>query len=150
MGSTSEFKSNISQKLYNKNTGTGIGNFLMARARYDFSADGGVTGLITPKLTVTLPANSVIVGGTINSTTAVTSAGAATLSVGTSAGSSTTSILAATAKASLSANALINAVPVFATPVKLSAEGKVTVTVGTADLTAGVVEIVLLYWVANA
>jgi hypothetical protein len=122
----------------------------VAKAIYSFAADGGVQGLITPKRTASLPKNAVIVAGTVNSTTAVTSAGAATLSVGTSAGSSATSILGATGKASFSSNALINAVPVFATPVKLSAAGNITVTVGTADLTAGVVEITLLYFVANA
>jgi hypothetical protein len=148
MASTSE--RSIGQKIYNKNTATGISNLLVARARFDFGIDGGVVGAITPKFTVTLPANAVIVAGTVNSTTAVTSAGAATVSVGTTAGSSATSILAATGKASLTANALLNAVPVFATPVKMSAAGDVNVTVGTATLTAGVIEIVLMYWVAGA
>lgn len=126
------------------------GGFQTAKAIYNFAVDGGAQGTITPKRTASLPKNAVIVGGSINSTTAFTSAGSATLAVGTSAGSSTTSILGATAKASLSANALINAVPVWATPVKLSAAGNITVTIGTADATAGVVEITLLYYVANA
>ena len=126
------------------------GGFQTAKAVYSFAADGGVQGTITPKRTVSLPKNAVIVGGSINSTTAFTSDGSATLAVGTSAGSSTTAILGATAKASLSANALINAVPVWATPVKLSAAGNITVTIATADATAGVVEITLLYYVANA
>ena len=127
-----------------------LGRLYIAKARYNFGVDGGVQGAIVPKVTTLLPANSVIVGGTINSTTAILSAGAATLAVGTSAGSSATAILGATAKASLSANALINAVPVFATPVKLSAKGYINVTVGTADLTAGIVEVTLYYYVANA
>ena len=122
----------------------------VAKCIYSFAVDGGVTGLITPKRTQSLPKNTVIVGGTVNSTGAVTSSGSATLAVGTSAGSSATALLAATAKATLSANALVNAVPVFATPVKLSAAGLVTVTVGTAALTAGVVEITLFYFVANS
>lgn len=129
--------------------GTGL-RLRMARVLYNFAVDGGAVSTITPAQTATLPANAVIVGGTINSTTAVTSAGSATVAVGTSAGSSTTALLAATAKASLSANALINAVPVFATPVKLTAQGNVTVTIGTAALTAGVIEITLFYFVANA
>jgi hypothetical protein len=122
----------------------------VGRAILDFSVDGGAVSTIIPKKTVRLPANAVIVGATINSTTAALSGGAATVSVGTSAGSSTTSILAATAKASLSANALINGVPVFATPVKLTAVGDVTFTVGTAALTAGVIEATLYYFVAQA
>lgn len=148
MGNVSNLGQSISQKIYNKNTGTGIGNFLMARARLDFGVDGGAVGAITPKQGCSLPDNAVIVGGTINSTTAVLSGGAATVSVGTTAGSSATSILAATGKASLSLDALINAVPVFATPVKLTAAGDINFTVGTAALTAGVIEVTLLYWVA--
>lgn len=122
----------------------------VAKAIYNFTIDGGAVSTITPNGTVNIPANAVIVAATINSTTAVTSAGAATVSVGTSAGSSATSILGATAKASLSANAVLNGVPVFATPVKMTAAGNVTFTVGTAALTAGVIEAVLYYYVANA
>lgn len=148
MASTSE--RSIGQKIYNRNTATGISNLLVARARFDFALDGGAVGAITPKFTVTLPANAVIVAGTINSTTAVTSGGAATVSIGTTAGSSAASILAATAVASLSANARLNAVPVFATPVKMTAAGDINITVATAALTAGVIEVVVMYWVANA
>lgn len=133
-------------------TGSGPGNSVLraAKAVYSFAVDGGAVSTITPNGTVNLPANAVIVAATVNSTTAVTSAGAATVAVGTSAGSSTTSILGATAKASLSANALINGVPVFATPVKLTAAGNITFTVGTAALTAGVIEAVVYYYVASA
>ena len=148
MGATSDFAADLSRQVQ---ATTPAGNTLqVAKAIYSFAADGGAQATIQPKRTASLPKNAVIVAGTVNSTGAVTSAGSATLSVGTSAGSSTTAILAATAKASLSANAILNAVPVFATPVKLSAAGNITVTVATADLTAGVVEITLLYFVANA
>jgi hypothetical protein len=143
-------KTSGSEKIRARSATVGLGNLRMARAIYDFSVDGGAVSTITPKKTVTLPDNAVIVGGTVNSTTAVTSAGSATVSVGTSAGSSTTSLLAATAKASLSADAVLNAVPVFATPVKLTAKGDVTFTVGTAALTAGVIEVTLFYFVAAA
>lgn len=120
----------------------------VGHAIYSFATDGGVVGLITPALTVTIPANAVIVGATINSTTAVTSGGAATVSVGTSAGSSAASLLAATGKASFTTDALLNGVPVFATPVKMSAAGSVTLTVATAALTAGIVEVFVYYTVA--
>jgi len=122
----------------------------VAKAIYSFASDGGVATLITPRITAGLPRNAVIVGGTVNSTGAFLSAGSATLSVGTSAGSSATSILGATAKASLGVNAIVNAVPTFAAPVKLSAAGNITVTIGTAATTAGVVEVTLFYFVANA
>lgn len=135
-----------------KLTGNGFGDSVLrvARAKYDFAIDGGAVSTITPNGTVALPDNAVIVAATINSTTAVTSAGAATVAIGTSAGSSTTSIIGATAKASLSADAVLNGVPVFATPVKLTAAGNVTFTVATAALTAGVIEATLYYFVAAA
>lgn len=127
---------------------TGTNSFNVAHAIYSFATDGGAIGAITPVLTASIPANSILVGATINSTTAVTSAGSATVSVGTTAGSSATSILAATAKASLSLDALINGVPVFATPVKMTAAGSINVTVGTAVLTAGIIEVFVYYTVA--
>ncbi len=129
-------------------TATGTNNMQVAHAIYSFAVDGGAVSTITPVSTATIPANAIIVGATINSTTAVTSAGAATVSVGTSAGSSTTSILGATAKASLSLGAILNGVPVFATPVKMSAAGSVTFSVATAALTAGIIEAFVYYTVA--
>lgn len=130
--------------------GAGVGTNLLnvAHAIYSFAVDGGAVGAITPVSTVVIPANAIIVGATVNSTTAVTSAGSATVSVGTTAGSSATSILAATAKASLSVDAIINGVPVFATPVKMTAAGSINVTVGTATLTAGIIEVFVYYTVA--
>ena len=120
-----------------------------AHALYSFAVDGGAVSTITPVVSDTIPINAIMVGGTVNSTTAVTSGGSATVAIGTSAGSSTTSILGATAKASLSLNALINAVPVFATPVKLTAAGQITFTVGTAALTAGIIEVWVFYVVST-
>jgi len=128
-------------------TSTGL---RVAHAKYSFATDGGTQGTIASTNSDTLPDNAIIVGGTINVTDAVTSLGSATVAVGTSAGSSTTAIKGATAKATLSADAVLNAVPVFATPVKLTAAGTVTFTIGTADLTAGVIEVWLYYVVAAA
>ena len=122
----------------------------MAHAKYDFAVDGGAQSTIAPSNSDTIPDNAVIIGVTINSTTAVTSDGSATVAVGTSAGSSTTSLKGATGKASYSADALLNGVPVFATPVKLTAAGTITFTIGTADLTAGVIEVWVFYVVAAA
>lgn len=141
---------NLAEKLRMKDTSFGQGFLLTARAKYDFSVDGGSVATITPVTNVTIPANAVIVATTINSTTAVTSAGSATVAVGTSAGSSSTALLGATGKASFSSNALLNGDSTFAAPVKLSAAGSITVTVGTAALTAGVIEVTCLYFLANA
>lgn len=130
-------------------TANGVNTMNVAHAIYNFTTDGGAISTITPALGASLPANAIIVGATINSPTAVTSAGAATVSVGTSAGSSATSILAATSKASFTIDALLNGVPVFATPVKLTAAGNLTFTIATATLTAGVIEAFVYYTVAQ-
>lgn len=128
-------------------TATGL---RVAHCKYAFSVDGGVQGTIAPANSDTIPDNAIIVGATINSTTAVTSGGSATVAIGTSAGSSTTSIKGATAKATLSVDAVLNGVPVFATPVKLTAAGTITFTIGAADLTDGVIEVWVYYVVAAA
>jgi hypothetical protein len=123
---------------------SGLGEVQMARVIYDYAVDGGAAEEITPVQNCLLPNNAVIIGGTINSTTAVESAGGANITIGTSAGSSASALLGSTAKGSLTLDALINAVPVLATPVKLTDKGRVTVTPD-AVLTAGVIEIVLFY-----
>ncbi len=122
----------------------------VAHAKYDFAVDGGAVSTIAPVNSDTIPDNAIIIAATVNSTTAVTSSAAATVAVGTSAGSSTTAILGATAKASLSIDAVLNGVPVFATPVKMTAAGTITFTIGTTDLTAGVIEVWCYYIVAAA
>lgn len=146
MGSTMQ---TLEDKIEGKTQQPGYSELRAVRSVYNFAVDGGAQATIIPKNSVALPANAVIVGATINSIAAFTSAGSATLAVGTSAGSSSTSILAATAKASLSLNAILNGVPVFATPVKLSAAGYINVTIGTTTATAGIVEIVVYYYTAS-
>jgi hypothetical protein len=117
----------------------------IARATYSFAVDGGAQGLITPATNVTIPNKAIIIGGIIDITTAFTSGGSATISCGTSAGSSATSLKAATAVASWTG--LLAIVPVFtaATMVKMTAAGSITLTVATADLTAGIAEIKVIY-----
>lgn len=131
----------------------GRGVLRTVRAKYDFDIDGGAQGTITPALSVnaTIPDNAVMVGGTINSTTACTSGASATVSVGYSGDNAATAgFLALTAIASLSADALIIAVPTPTTPVKMNGEGKITFTIAVADLTAGVIEATIFYFVADA
>ena len=121
----------------------------IAKAIYDFDVDAGAISTITPVTTAVIPDNAVIIGGTINATTAATSAGSATISVGTSAGSSSASIISLTAVASYSADAVLIS-DTAATPVKTTAAGSITVSIAVADLTAGVIEVTVLYYVANA
>ncbi len=130
-----------------------LSRLMTAFARYNFAVDGGAQGAITATVNSTIPDNAIIINAVINSTTAVTSNGSATVAIGTSAGSSATAILAATGKASFSADALVQGVPVPSDAtkfVKMTAAGSVTFTVGTADLTAGVIEVTLEYVLARA
>jgi len=119
----------------------------VAHAIYDYSVDGGAT--CTPANSDTIPDNAVVFGGVVNSTAAVTASGSATVSIGTAAGSGTASILTATGKASLGLDAVV--VPTCqATPFKMTAAGKINVTIATGPLTAGVIEVWVLYTTASA
>ncbi len=115
-----------------------------ARGRYSFAVDGGTQGSITPVESDTIPSGALVIGGCVHVPAAVTSGGSATVAVGTSAGSSTTSILGATAKASLTLNAVIVSAA-NAAPFRMSAAGTINFTIGTADLTAGIVDAYVLY-----
>jgi len=126
------------------------GVLLIAKAIYDFDVDGGAMSAITAASNTVIPDNAVILGGSINSTTAVLSGGAGTVSIGTSAGSSATSIIGVTAKGTYSLNATLDISATFAAQVKMTAAGSILFTIGTADLTAGVIEVTLLYYVAAA
>jgi hypothetical protein len=96
-----------------------------------------------------IPNKAIILGGTIDITTTLVGA-TATISVGTSAGSSATSLKGATAVASWTAGQLA-LVPVFtaATYVKLTAAGSITITIATANLTAGKFDVNLVYLMGN-
>ena len=119
----------------------------VAYAKYDFGVDGGAS--CTPTVSDTIPINAVVFGGGVVPTTAVAAVGGATVSIGTVAGSGPASILAATAKASLGTNAVVVPTAV-ATPFKMSAAGKINVTIATGPLTAGVIEVWALYTTAAA
>jgi hypothetical protein len=127
------------------------GNLRMARAKYNFAVDGGAVGLITPAVNAIIPDNAIIIGGIANPTTALVGS-SSTISIGTSAGSSASALKAATAEATYSIDAVLPLVPVFtaASAVKLTAAGSITITVAVGALTAGVMEITVFYFVANA
>ena len=121
------------------------GGLQVARAQYNFAVDGGAVSTLTPAYSDTIPANAIMLGGQVNVTTAVTSGGSATVAIGTSAGSAANSILTATGKASLTLDALINTTVTFAAAVKMSAAGQIDFTIAAAALTAGVIEVFVLY-----
>jgi len=119
----------------------------VAHMKYDFSVDGGAS--YTPAVSDTIPINAVVTDAVVNSITAVTASGSATVSIGTVAGSSAASVLAATAKATLSANAVVVATSEV-TPFKMSAAGKLCIAVASGPLTAGVIEAWVTYYLASA
>jgi hypothetical protein len=131
----------------------GLGTVRVAHMKYDFAVDGGVAGEIIPSGSPTLPSKAIIIGGIANVTTALLAAGgAANVSIGTHAGSAADSLKAATAKATYALNALLALTPVFtaASSFKMSASGQMSITVDTNNLTAGVMEVFVVYLVATA
>ena len=97
-------------------------------------------------LAVKIPDNAIIVYGHIDVIAAVTSDGNATVAIHLV---SANDVLIATGKADLTIKAQILTAAVNAAPIKLEAEKAVTVTVGTAALTAGKID-GYLYWVEGA
>ena len=97
-------------------------------------------------LAVKIPDNAIIVYGHIDVIAAVTSDGDATVAIHLV---SDNDVLTATGKANLTIKAQILTAAVNAAPIKLEAEKAVTVTVGTAALTAGKID-GYLYWVEGA
>jgi hypothetical protein len=123
------------------NTAFGVTGMRIAHAQYSFATDGGAISTITPINNFTLPLNSIVIGASLNSTTALTSGGSATIAVGLiGGGGTTTSLVGATAVASWSLNAKVQATPVpqtASTWIKLTASAQASVTIATATVTAG-------------
>ena len=131
----------------NINGSTGV-----AWAKYSFAVNGGGVGLITPAtaFNTVIPNNAIITSVIINSTTALTSAGAATVSIGTSAGSSASSLLGVTGYATFTLDKLLSGVPVWTAPIKMTGAGSITLTIGGANLTAGIIEVFVRFYVPQA
>lgn len=111
------------------------------KAVYDFDADGGAAGDIT--LGENIPAGSIIRAVVANEITGLTSGGSATLTL--KAGS--TALTGATAFGDVPAPGEI-ALASSATAIAVSAESELTLTIGTAALTAGKVAFYVEYYLA--
>lgn len=85
-------------------------------------------------LAVTIPDNAIVISGHVDVITAVTSEGSATVAISLVADND---LLTATALTGLTEGKQLPMAAVKTTPIKLSAEKAVTVTVGIAALTAG-------------
>jgi|6_EtaG_2_1085325.scaffolds.fasta_scaffold07186_3 hypothetical protein len=124
-----------------------------AKAEYDFGADPGAGAISTIDLGVTIPDNAIITGGFIDVLTGFTSAGSATVSIGVQG---TADMVAANTLSSLGYDSagVQSIIPAGtgATAVKVDdASGKaITLTIGTADLTAGKANVWLQYVISEA
>lgn len=116
-----------------------------ARCKYDFAVDGGAQGAINLFPVVAIPSGSLVLGAYINVLTAPTSGGAATLALSTEGADD------------IDAAGVISAAPWSTTgrkaadlalgsnPIELTADRNVVATIGAADLTAGVFEVLVAY-----
>ncbi len=131
--------------------GQGVRGVYAAHAVWSFATDGGAISTITPAINQVIPINAIVYGAIVNSTTALVGA-SGTIAVGTSAGSSTTSIKAATAVASYTTNAVLAGAPIFTagSAFKMTAAGSITITIATTPMSAGVLDITVLYIIPNA
>lgn len=128
----------------------GLGVTGNAKMTYDFAVDGGAIATITPTNSPTIPINAIILGGTIDITTQLTSGGAATIALGLGSGAQVASLKAATAVASWTVGQLA-LIPVFtaATYVKAAAATRLTLTVAAFALTAGKFDVNVVYVQGN-
>lgn len=124
-----------------------IRNFGVAQFEYDFALHGGAVGTITVANDV-IPDDAVIQDGFLEIKDAITSNGEATVALQIS---SSEDILAATAKGSLTAAALLDIVPdgTATNMIKTAAKQNLSVVVAVADLTAGKFWVCLRYIVTN-
>lgn len=128
----------------------GLGLQKTAKMTYDFTVDGGAISTIVPVNSPTLPDDAIIVGGVIEIT--VAPSGASTIAIGTSAGSSNASLKAATAAATYALNTQIPLIPVWtaASAVKLTAAGRINMTIAGGALGAGKFAVHVQYFSGNA
>lgn len=123
--------------------GTGLRSY---RADYSFASQGGLVSTIGLTGATGIPSGAYIVGGFVEVTTIPTSGGGATIAIQVNAANDIVSS-AAISGAPWSTTGLKSVVPVFtgATSVKATAARDVSIVIGTAALTAGVLKVVLFF-----
>lgn len=116
------------------------------RVIYDFAVHGGAVGSIAIA-DLKLPNKAIIHSGYVNVITAPTSGGSATVALGLGTTGTKTTILTATAIASITGQVALNTLPI---QIGSNAPNNLIVTVATAALTAGKLEIYLSYDIPTA
>lgn len=148
-GATTPVYTLVADANFTPNTVTGLTLQRVCHVTYNFAVDGGATPIV-PAANCVIPINSIITNVGVQSTTAVTATGAATVALGCVGGTAcgASALMAATAKASLGTAAFGQSIPVpqtASTWVKTTAATGITLTVATGPLTAGVLEIYVYY-----
>jgi hypothetical protein len=117
-----------------------------ARGRYDFAVDGGGVGTIAITGAEKIPANAIILGGVVEVDTVPTSGGSATIAIQVE-GANDTVNAAAISGAPWSSTGRKSTIPAFtgATSLKTTAARDISLVIGTAALTAGVIDVFLVY-----
>lgn len=125
----------------------GTGVKCMAKGQYDFSVSGGATGAynLLPE-TELIPAKAVITAVYFDTVTAPTSGGSATIALGVN---TTTDLKGATAYGSFSGITAGIPVSSAATSVKVTAASNLVMTIGTAALTAGKINVFVEYFISE-
>lgn len=118
----------------------------IARGDYDFAVDGGAQGDIDLMGVAGLPADAIVLGGLVEVTAALTSAGAATVAL-KAEGVGDVIAAAAVSGAPWSTVGRKSVIPDMsgANSLKTTADRDITMTIATADLTAGAFKAVLFY-----
>lgn len=116
-----------------------------AKATYSFATDGGAQGTITPAITESIPLGAIVTGVYVDCTTNVAPATGATIAIN---GGGQVLVSAATATSHGLNTGTVKkslALASSATAIKATTNGSITLTVASADLTAGVVNIYVDY-----
>lgn len=117
----------------------------IAKATYSFATDGGAQGTITPSITESIPLGALVTGVFVDCTTNVAPATGATIAINgggqvlvAAATATSHGINTGTVKKALTLNG-------SATAIKTTTNGSITLSVASADLTAGVLNIYVEY-----
>lgn len=117
--------------------GLGVGSKRVAFGQYEFALDGGVVGDIVLRGQPDIPSGAVITDAGIRVITPVTGGGSATLAAKVEGAADIQSAAAVTGAPWSTAGAKKATFTAASTPVLTTAARRITVTVGTAALTAG-------------
>ena len=125
-------------------TGQYVGRTKWARAYYDFATDGGAIGAINLRGDM-IPSGAVILNTVIRVATAVTSGGAATVSLGVEAATDTRAAATLATAPALSTTGVKPGAVTNAAPTETTADRHVVATIAAFALTAGRFSVLVEY-----